>query len=162
MLLYVNYNIVFQEVPGEVSLAVSLSNCPNRCEGCHSPHLREKSGHPLSPAVLDEWISRYGSAITCVCFLGGDAEPQAIEKCCRHIKAQYPQDTKPLHGLKTCWYSGKETLPPDFDISVLDYLKLGPYIPALGGLASPQGNQRFYRILNHQLLDKTSLFLTRL
>lgn len=44
MTKYVDYDIVFQEVPGEVSLALNISNCPFKCEGCHSPHLRENIG----------------------------------------------------------------------------------------------------------------------
>ena len=27
---------VLQEVPGEISLALSISGCPLRCKGCHS------------------------------------------------------------------------------------------------------------------------------
>ena len=37
MLKYAGYDIVFQEIPDEVTLAISLTNCPNRCPGCHSP-----------------------------------------------------------------------------------------------------------------------------
>ena len=37
MLKYVDYDIAFQEIPDEVTLAINLSNCPHRA-GCHSPH----------------------------------------------------------------------------------------------------------------------------
>ena len=47
MLKYYNYDIVFQEIPDEVTLAVNLTNCPHRCIGCHSPHLRHNIGEPL-------------------------------------------------------------------------------------------------------------------
>ena len=36
MLKYVNHDIVFQEFPDEVTLAINLSCCPNGCTGCHS------------------------------------------------------------------------------------------------------------------------------
>ena len=39
MLKYVNTDIVFQEIPDEVTLAVNISNCPCRCPGCHSQYL---------------------------------------------------------------------------------------------------------------------------
>ena len=39
MLKFVDYDIVFQEIPDEVTLAINISNCPNRCVGCHSPFL---------------------------------------------------------------------------------------------------------------------------
>ena len=44
MLKYVNTDIVFQEIPDEVTLAVNISNCPCRCPGCHSEYLWEDVG----------------------------------------------------------------------------------------------------------------------
>ena len=38
MLKYANFDIVFQEVPDEVTLAINISNCPNQCVGCHSKY----------------------------------------------------------------------------------------------------------------------------
>ena len=37
-------------------------------------------------------------------------------------------------------------LPEGFEITSMDYIKLGPYIEALGGLKSPTTNQALYRI----------------
>ena len=39
MLKYANFDIVFQEVPEEVTLAINISNCPNQCPGCHSKNV---------------------------------------------------------------------------------------------------------------------------
>ena len=39
MLRYTNTDIVFQELPDEVTLAVNLSGCPCRCPGCHSKNV---------------------------------------------------------------------------------------------------------------------------
>ena len=75
MLRYVDYDIVFQEIPDEVTLAINLSNCPNRCKGCHSPHLLENVGESLTEESLGHLLQKYGKAVTCVCFMGGDAEP---------------------------------------------------------------------------------------
>ena len=53
------------------------------------------------------------------------------------------------HGLKTCLYSGCESVEPFFDLlPLLGYLKLGEYRPDRGGLDSPNTNQRFYRVVN--------------
>ena len=71
--------------------------------------------------------------------MGGDAEPFEIMRLARWIRETWP-------GIKTAWYSGKESLPEGFDVNVLDYLKLGPYIEALGGLKSSDTNQRLYKI----------------
>ena len=133
-----SYDIVCQEIPDEVTLAVNISCCPNRCPGCHSPWLWEDAGRPLDEALIEELMESYGSAITCFCFMGGDAAPEEIERMARWIHERWPQ-------IRTGWYSGKDTLPDGFDSSVLDYLKLGPYIAELGGLKSPQTNQKFFK-----------------
>ena len=139
MLKCYSYDIVCQEIPDEISLAVNISCCPNRCPGCHSPWLWEDAGEPMTEEMLTSLIERYVSAVTCFCFMGGDAEPMEVERIAKWIRKKYPH-------LKTAWYSGMENIPDDFDISVLDFLKTGPYIAALGGLKSKDTNQRLYRI----------------
>ena len=133
-----SYDIVCQEIPDEVTLAVNISCCPNRCPGCHSPWLWEDAGRPLDETLIEELMENYGSAITCFCFMGGDAAPEEIEMLSGWIRRKWPR-------IKTGWYSGKDTLPAGFDSAVLDYLKLGPYIAELGGLKSPQTNQKFFK-----------------
>ena len=39
MLKYANFDVVFQEVPDEVTLAINITNCPNQCPGCHSKNI---------------------------------------------------------------------------------------------------------------------------
>ena len=48
MLKYVNHDIVFQEFPDEVTLAVNLSRCPCACPGCHSTYLWGDNGEELT------------------------------------------------------------------------------------------------------------------
>lgn len=69
MLKYTDYDVVFQEIPDEVTLAVNIAGCPNRCPGCHSPQLQQEIGEPLTPAVLAELLERYGDAVTCLCLI---------------------------------------------------------------------------------------------
>ena len=54
MLKYTETDIVFQEIPDEVTLAVNLSGCPCRCPGCHSKHLWGDVGEPLTDEALDK------------------------------------------------------------------------------------------------------------
>ena len=58
---YTEAIVTFQEVPGEVSLTLSISGCPLRCMYCHSPHLREDIGIPLTvqelARLLEEQVS---------------------------------------------------------------------------------------------------------
>lgn len=138
MLKYVNTDIVFQEVPDEVSLAVNLSNCPCRCPGCHSSYLAGDVGAPLTPALLDQWVEQYRGTITCVALMGGDAEPHEVQRLAEHLHRRFK-------GLKVAWYSGRQRLALGVRKETFDYLKLGPYIAHLGGLSSPRTNQRMYR-----------------
>jgi len=137
MLRVASYDIVFQEIPGEVTLALNLSGCPCHCPGCHSPHLAEDIGEPLDEALLDALIDKYSGLITCVAFMGGDAAPAEVARLAAHIK----------NGLKLAWYSGRPALPDCLSgvDGPFDYIKLGPYVEALGGLKSPTTNQRLYK-----------------
>ena len=151
---YYNYDIVFQEVPDEVSLAINITGCPNHCKGCHSPHLWEDTGKLLDEDALDRIIGRYGNLITCVCLMGGDADPEEVVRLLRHVRTHT--------DLKTAWYSGRELLPDimgaNAKISLQDifyYIKLGPYIPEKGGLKSKTTNQRIYRIEGDEMIDIT-------
>jgi anaerobic ribonucleoside-triphosphate reductase activating protein len=149
MLRLVSYDVVFQEIPGEVTLALNLSGCPNGCPGCHSPHLREEIGEPLDGELLEGLLRRYGGAVTCVCFMGGDGNPDEVARWAARI-GEWP--------LKVAWYSGREALPIDFPADRFDYIKLGPYVEALGGLRSPRTNQRMIRREGTEWVDITHLF----
>ena len=147
MLKCYSYDIVCQEIPDEISLAVNISGCPNRCPGCHSPWLWEDQGTEMSEELLSHLIGQYSAAITCFCFMGGDADPSHIQRMSLWIRSTFPH-------LKTAWYSGRESVPEGFDIQCLDYIKLGPYIAELGGLKSPTTNQALYKVLSDRTLVK--------
>jgi anaerobic ribonucleoside-triphosphate reductase activating protein len=112
----------------------------------------ENVGMILNRNSLDELLDKYGGAITCVCFMGGDASPKEVEEL-----AGYVHD-KTGRRLKTGWYSGKPALSQDCLIEHFDYIKLGPYIEHLGGLDSVTTNQRFYRVYNRAMIDVTEGF----
>ncbi|MDR1594161.1 MAG: anaerobic ribonucleoside-triphosphate reductase activating protein [Prevotellaceae bacterium] len=152
MLRFINYDIVFQEIPNEVTLALNISNCPNRCEGCHSPYLMEDAGTILNENSLAGLLERYGNAVTCVCFMGGDSSPQDVGQLAAFLQQNY--------SVKTGWYSGKNNIPDDCSIDCFNYIKLGPYIKRLGGLKSATTNQRFYRVENGNMIDITKNFFS--
>mgnify|MGYP003466410301 FL=1 len=104
----------------------------------------------MTEDMLTSLISGYSAAITCFCFMGGDAEPSEVERISRWIKSRWPH-------IKTAWYSGRADLPDGFDVKVLDYLKLGPYIEELGGLKSPDTNQVFYKVSPDGTLIKSHI-----
>ena len=94
MLKYVNTGIVFQEIPDEVTLAINISNCPCRCPGCHSHYLWDDVGLPLTTDAIDALVESDGSDITCIAFMGGDADPVGV-----NMLAQYVHEEYPLHGI---------------------------------------------------------------
>ncbi len=138
MLKYVNTDVVFQEVPDEVTLAINISNCPCRCPGCHSHYLWEDIGLPLDTAAIDDFVRKLASDITCISFMGGDADPRGVNQLAQYIHEEYPQ-------LKVAWYSGRIRIPSVVNKSDFDYIKIGPYIRHLGPLSKETTNQRMYR-----------------
>ncbi|MDE6482633.1 MAG: anaerobic ribonucleoside-triphosphate reductase activating protein [Rikenellaceae bacterium] len=153
MLKYYNFDIVFAEIPGEVTLALNITGCPNNCAGCHSPHLREDTGQVLDDDELLSLIERYGRAVTCVCFMGGDNDPQEVARLAGTVRSH--------STLRTGWYSGRDELPGYDILSSLDYIKTGPYRKEAGPLGTPATNQRMYRITDGTLDDITRMFLKK-
>lgn len=155
MLKYYNYDIVFQEYPDEVTLAINLTLCPNLCKGCHSAFLRKDIGEELTFERLSSLIDSYKGDITCIGIQGGDNDPQAVLNLCKQVRIYYDGT------IRTGWYSGR-TWMPDADIlkQSLNYIKLGPYIAEKGPLSSPCTNQRFYKIdpSTGQTTDLTTRF----
>ena len=85
MLKYYNYDIVCQEIPDEVTLAINITGCPNHCQGCHSPWLWKDTGEPLTEESMHTIIDKYASSVTCICFMGGDQEPEKIEQLAKFV-----------------------------------------------------------------------------
>jgi anaerobic ribonucleoside-triphosphate reductase activating protein len=152
MLKYANYDIVFQEVPDEVTLAINITNCPNACPGCHSKYLWEDVGEILDLKELNRLVEQYKSGITCVCFMGGDAEPKEVAELAWQLKSTHA-------GLKMAWYSGKNDLPQNVSTDHFDYIKLGRYVAELGALDSATTNQRMMkRLSDGRVKDITQWF----
>lgn len=146
---YYNYDVVFQEIPDETTLAINISNCPCRCPGCHSKFLWEDVGTELTIEEYEKILSAIATDVTCVCFMGGDANPIFIQRLAEYTFRQHPH-------LKVGWYTGKQELPSPTFLEVLDYIKVGPYIKELGGLKSPNTNQRMYKV-EHPTMTITNL-----
>jgi len=139
--LYYSYNqIVLQEVPDEISLGISISGCPLKCKGCHSPETWNPNfGKQLTETEFNQLLSK-NPFITCVCFFGGEWNSEYLLKLIQIAKSK---------NLKICLYTGLELddLPKEL-IQELDYVKTGRYIEELGGLKSPNTNQKFIKLNN--------------
>ena len=149
-LKYLGYSIVFQEVPDEVTLAINISGCPHRCEGCHSKYLWEYEGNYILDDI-EALIQKYNGLITCVCFMGGDQNISELTQLSLIVRR---------HNLKVALYSGLD----DDGISLVplykrfDYIKIGHYNQTLGGLDQKTTNQKMYRITNNSFTDITYKF----
>lgn len=136
--------ISLQEVPGEISLVFQITGCPHQCPGCHSSELWKHAGVKLSELSLEEEFSKYKDLITCVCFFGGEWAPKTLVSLLKKSQAA---------GYKTCLYTGAQEISQNL-YSHLNYLKIGPWIEAQGGLNNKNTNQVFYDLdkkitLNH-------------
>ena len=149
MLKVYNYDILFQEVPNEVSLVLNISNCPYHCPSCHSKFLWEDVGESLDD-ILKDLLDKYKNLITFVCFMGGDQSADELISALNHIKQI---------GLKTCLYTGCDNLNElTMFFPYLDFLKYGSYRDEFGGLDSENTNQVFLSKKNSEWLDTTFLF----
>lgn len=136
--------VVWQEVPGEVSLAFTISGCPLRCKGCHSSAARNSSaGQLLTPEYFLARLHQYQGLISCVLFLGGEWRPADLMVLLRIACDQQ---------LKTCLYTGCEDIAPNL-LPYITYLKTGPWVAELGGLNSPTTNQRFIDVRTQENLN---------
>lgn len=135
---YVDTLVSFSEIPDEITLCINISNCPNKCEGCHSSWLQENIGIELNNYELYDIINK-NSGISCVCFMGGDSNPEEINNLAIKIKSK---------DLKVGWYSGKSEISDKINIKNFDYIKIGPYLKDKGPLSDKNTNQKMYEIIH--------------
>ena len=139
MIKYVDTLISFSEVPDEISLCINISNCPCKCEGCHSSYLAEDIGDLLTVFELTKLI-RKNKGITCVAFLGGDSNPKYINSLAIWVETTFPE-------LKVAWYSGRQEISDKIDLQYFNYVKVGPYIKDRGPLTDRNTNQKMYKVI---------------
>lgn len=131
---------VFSEVPGEITLALSISNCQIKCKGCNQKELWEDIGSILDSSVLKTLLRRH-RGITCVLFMGsGNKEYQVLNSLAMEAHK---------NGLKVAVYLGEDNIPEELDKRYFDYIKIGHWDTSKGGLDSPTTNQKMY-FLEHQ------------
>lgn len=150
---YVDTKVVMQEVPDEITLAINISNCPCHCKSCHSSYLAEDIGEDLSIERLTQ-LSTEAEGITCIAFMGGDADPKRINRLAKWVKERL--------DLKVCWYSGRDEISDEINLTNFDYIKIGHYDKEAGPLYKPTTNQRMYKVskffVNPILVDITDRF----
>ena len=147
---YLNTGVVAREFPGEITLVINITGCPNNCVGCHSPILREDIGTILDFNELDKLIKE-NPGITCVGFMGGDGDIETLKALVRYVRWEYK-------GLKVGWYSGSDCI----DIYMFDYfnyIKFGSYQEKYGPLDSTTTNQVMFEMKDGKVYNITKKFL---
>lgn len=149
MLKYLYKQEVFREVPGEITLGISISGCRIHCKGCHSRELWVDKGTPLTIEELDELMKEH-RGLTCLLLLGGEHDIDALTELFMWAHKR----------VRTAWYCGLDMIPKDKlgILQYLDFIKIGSYDMELGSLNEPTTNQRFYEVINGELIDHTYLF----
>ena len=92
----------------------------------------------MNAAALDDFVNEYGQDITCIAFMGGDADPKGVNMLAQYLHEEHPE-------FRVGWYSGRIRVPSVVCKTDFDYIKIGPYIHHLGPLNRPTTNQRLYR-----------------
>lgn len=128
-------DIVLEEIPDRVALAVEISNCPGSCPGCHSPFLKNDIGRELTAEEAGRLIvENFG--INCFLFLGEGSDREALLALARRLREDFP-------ALELAVYSGRKEVEDSF-YELFDYVKTGPYVAELGPLGERTTNQRLY------------------
>lgn len=185
MLKYVDTRVCFAEVPDEITLCINLSNCSCHCPGCHSSYLAEDIGEVLTYSRIEKLLKK-NKGVTAICFMGGDNDPKLINHYAKLIKDSYVEQVEATHminkaiilpkgatlypgedivlmkpipnPIKVAWYSGRQELSKEINVDNFDFIKLGPYQEEKGPLNNPNTNQKFYQVVEGELVDITYKF----
>lgn len=128
-------DVVLEEIPDRVTLALEISNCQGSCPGCHSSFLKLDLGRELTPEEADRLIDdNFG--INCFLLLGEGGDPGALLAIAGHVRKNHPR-------LELALYSGRQEVEKEI-YDAFDFVKVGPYVQSLGPLNEPTTNQRLY------------------
>jgi anaerobic ribonucleoside-triphosphate reductase activating protein len=146
MIKYNNYDVVFNEIPNMVSLAINITNCQNCCIGCHSAELKMNIGNELTLDTIDNLMKK-NLGVNCVILMGEGNDKNALIIVSKYIKSKY--------NIDIAIYSGSDIIDDDY-YNIFDYIKIGHYDKILGDLSFKTTNQRLYKIINSNKIDITS------
>lgn len=149
MLKYLKLQEVFREIPGEISLGLSISGCKIHCPECNQRELWEDVGSPLNVQSVATLLQQH-QGITTLLLLGGEHDIDALTEIFMYAHKR----------VKTAWYCGLDILPKNHQgiLQYLDFLKLGRFRIEYGPLNDPNTNQKFYKVNNGKLYECTNLF----
>lgn len=128
-------DVVLEEIPDRVTLAVEIPNCQGSCPGCHSSFLKLDLGKELTREDAERLVEE-NFGINCFLLLGEGNDHEALMSLAAHLRARFPK-------LELALYSGRQEVEEEI-YEAFDFVKVGPYVEALGPLSEPSTNQRLY------------------
>ena len=138
-------DVVLEEIPHRVSLAVEISNCRGNCIGCHSPFLKKDLGDELTAEAVEKLL-KTNFGVNCFLFLRKGNNPKTLKTIAYYLRSSHPE-------LELALYSGRESVEDEL-FEIFDFVKVGPYIKEFGPLNEKTTNQRLY----YHRADITSSF----
>ena len=143
-MFYYDFQVVLQEVPGEISLCFSICGCKLQCKGCHSSFLwKEENGTFLAIDNYKAMLEKYKDYATCVLFMGGEWHANELVSFLKIARNK---------NYKTCLYTGEEYVSKEIS-NELTWLKTGKWQAELGGLDSETTNQKFTDLKKNKNLN---------
>jgi anaerobic ribonucleoside-triphosphate reductase activating protein len=149
VLYFSHPQITVQDVPDEISLALSISGCKLKCHGCHSAFTwNEQYGKELTDKSMLDLLYKH-KHISCVLFYGGEWKSNRLLELFQIVKSK---------NLKICLYTGLEfSKVPELIKDQVDYLKVGRYISNLGPINQKGSNQKIFSKKDNIFYDITYL-----
>lgn len=138
--------VLMDETPGEISLTFKFTGCPVGCPDCQAKEYWDpKSGHKLKISDYIYNLNDHMGKATAVLFMGGEWNKELDSML---VSAK-------MRGFKTILYTGKDISEISHRIlSLLDYIKYGPYDDNCGGLDSPTTNQVYKNLNTGEILNE--------
>ena len=135
MIKFTDFDVVFEEIPDRVTLALSISNCQNNCKGCHSAYLRKNVGTVLTRSLIKEMFDTQLKYCNCFLLLGEGDDRETLINLSDYVKKEY--------GIETAIYSGRDEVEDDY-FDHFDFVKVGSWQSEKGPLNKETTNQRLY------------------
>ena len=141
----VNKGITFTEIPDHITVFFEIGGCKMKCKGCHSPYLHTSIHKDLYTSIEDMKAyaeNQKAKGATAIVLMGGTYNYGVpVENLIGAIKEL--SKTLPV-GIFSGLHCDSSIHFILKDIEELQWLKIGDYKEALGGLDSPTTNQHFY------------------
>ena len=142
----VNKGITFTEIPDHITVFFEIGGCKMKCKGCHSPYLHTCIAHDLYTTIEDMKAyveDQKAKGANAIVLMGGTwnhgVDTQTLVDIIKELSKILPVGI--FSGLPCGAAIHHKVLRY---IEELQWLKIGDYKEALGGLDSPTTNQRFY------------------